>query len=300
MRSKPKTLFESQQVAMPIAKLLAHMGEQNMSGCVLLAPTGTQLHVLNGKLSAVEGFEPLGQILLSNGTINEDMLSEALRENQLLGQSLLTQGILSETLLQEALQAQARIGLSYVLRVPPASYTLYEPFPLPDLSAALPLKGDVLNSLDLAHDLPLSQAFRLAPYTSEIKLHPKEWALLRCLNGRRTLMSAMRMSGLDAPMAEKVARRLLQRGLLQASSTLGLKLITAIRKPADSRYHPPSSIQANLFLRSLAPELSVWQVACNLRLLPENASSLLAELYRAGLIEVIKGQREMERILEEF
>jgi len=283
-----------------VAEMLEHIASEGLRGTLILSPNGTRLHLRGRRLEAVENFEPLGRILLRQELITEDILIRMLSLSGPLGEDLMAEKLISERDLKRALVTQARLGLSYALRVPPDKCEWLEPEPLPLLGAGLEINGALLEALFSEEVLPLEQPFRLALQINNLTLDAQEWALLRCFNGRRSLLSAMRMSGLEAGQAEPVAHRLFRRGLLQASSISGTKLIVLARKPLSSSYHPPSAILSNLFLKAVRSDRSVWEIAELLKISPETACGIAAELHRSHLLEVVRGRREMEFLLEEF
>lgn len=290
----------SQASANPLLEILDHLAKEKSTGILVLSPDGTRFHFSKGKIEAAENFEPLGRILVEREGLDQHKLSQALKRSGPLGEELIAVGAIGERQLRQALQVQARVALSYALRVPPERMKWTDPEPLPMVCAGLEITQEWLKTLLSEQKLPLEQPFRLAQTHQEQTLSPEEWALLRWFNGRRTLISAMRLSGLEASIAEQVAHELLNKRLLQASSILGLKLITVVRRPVTASYHPPSSIQSNLFLKSLSANYNVWEVAQNLKIPVETACSLLAELCRSELLEVLHGSHELEQILEEF
>ena len=283
-----------------VAQMLEHIAAKSLRGTLILSPNGTRLHLRGNRLEAVENFEPLGRILLRQGHITEDILARMLALSGPLGEDLMAEKLVGERDLRRALVTQARLGLSYALRVPPDKCEWLEPEPLPLLGAGLEITPALLEALFSEEVLPLEQPFRLAPQTQNLTLDAQEWSLLRCFNGRRSLLSAMRMSGLEAGQAESKAHSLFRRGLLQASSISGTKLIVLARKPLSSSYHPPSAILSNLFLKAVRHDRSVWEIAELLKVNPEAACAIAAELYRSHLLEVVRGKREMEFLLDEF
>jgi hypothetical protein len=284
----------------PLLDILDHLSKEKLSGVLVLSPEGTRFHFEKGKVEAAENFEPLGRILVEREGLDERKLAQALQRSGPLGEELLAVGAIGERQLRQALQVQVRLALSYALRVPPERMKWTDPEPLPMTRAGIEISREWLETLLSEQQLPLDQPFRLAQTRQEQTLSPEEWALLRWLNGRRTLLSAMRLSGLEASVAEQVAHELMGKRLLQASSIMGLRLITAVRKPITASYHPPSSIQSNLFLKALHPDKNAWEVSRSLKLAPEMTCTLLAELHRSHLIEVLYGGHELEQILEEF
>ncbi|MBB6099908.1 hypothetical protein HNR42_003368 [Deinobacterium chartae] len=295
-----KPFMVARQEDLPFTEFLAYMVGQRMTGCVVLHPNSLKLHLRDGSLEAVEGGEPLGQILLRERLLNEDGLVTALREGGLLGQTLLRQGMLNASELSHALNLQARIGLSYALKVLPQSYELYRSVGLPAPHAGVQPSRVLIEALIQEESLPLNLPFRLAPQPASLTLQSEEWAVLRWMNGRRTLVSALQLSGLDPDRAREVSRTLFARRLLEPSAIVGLKLVVARRRVAGSAYHPPAAIQSNLFLKALNGQDSAWQIGERLRFRPEETATLLASLTREGLIEILRGQREVQRLLEEF
>jgi hypothetical protein len=148
--------------------------------------------------------------------------------------------------------------------------------------------------------LPTEISFHLAASTEAVALSADDWCLLRQMNGRRPLRSAMLRCGLAPDQAQRVAAGLLRRQLLEPAPVMGLKLIVAVRQRLTETKNPPSSIQGNLFLNALDGLDSVWTVAERLRPTPEGAAQLLASLHRDQLISVVLGSPELRRLLEEY
>ena len=58
--------------------------------------------------------------------------------------------------------------------------------------------------------------------------------------------------------------------------------------------------RANLFLKHLDGLTDAWTIAQKLKFSLEEAATLLVSLYRDGLVDVVRGQRELELLAEEF
>ncbi len=61
----------------------------------------------------------------------------------------------------------------------------------------------------------------------------------------------------------------MQRGLIEQTPVLGLRFIVPRRLPLDSTKHPPGGIRANLFLRHIDGQRSVWDIREKLACPPE-------------------------------
>ena len=108
------------------------------------------------------------------------------------------------------------------------------------------------------------------------------------------------MSGLRPQEAHDAALYLFQRGLLEPSAIAGLPLIVARLKPATEHRQPPASIRANLFLKHLNGETSMQHIVERLNYPLEEAALMLTGLYRDGVLDLLRGEHEMQRLLEEY
>lgn len=295
-----KPLLTGEHEVFTLHSVLINLARNRIGGTLIISPSGAKLHLRAGMLEAVEGAEPLGMLLVQREIMSEETLIAALKHGVPLGQWVLKAKLLTEQGLRDMLRLQARMGLSYLLKYPGQSYALYPEEPLPQPTANLPLTQAMIEAVGQEVNLPTEQPLRLAAAHESISLNRAEWNLARYLNGRRTLASAMRLSGLDTDVAERAARSLLNRSLLEPASVQGLRLIVPRRAKIGSNYHPPSSISANLFLKAVDGLRNAWQVGQSLQYEPEESATLLADLHREGLVEVVRGHKEFERLLEEF
>lgn len=293
--------FTAEHHQLPFADMLNFVVTRELTGSLHLEPSGVTLHLRRGMLDAAQGHEPLGQILLRRGYLTEDTLADALAGPDLLGQNLIYSGVLPLDHVQDALRYQAQLALAAALQTPPTRYTLRSAASsLPEPRAGL--GGDVLLAELVADDdlLPLRSAFHIAPTYGDVHLPHQAWQVLRLCNGRRTLERVLAASGLPPVEARDAVRYLIARRLIVQSAVIGLKLISVRLKPATSTYQPPAALRANLFLKHLDGLTDAWTIAQKLKFSLEEAATLLVSLYRDGLVEVVRGQRELELLAEEF
>lgn len=293
--------FTAEHHQLPFADMLSFVISRELSGTLHLEPSGVTLHFRRGILDAAQGHEPLGQILLGRGYLTEDVLSAALQGADMLGQNLIFSGILPLQHIQEALEHQAKLALASALYSAPARYTLRSSTAfLPEPRANLGGTRLLTELITRDEHLPLQSAFHIAPAFGDVHVPHEAWQLLRCCNGRRTLERAMQGSGLSPNAAREAARYLITRRLIVQSAVVGLKLIYVRLRPATSTYQPPAALRANLFLRHLDGLTDAWTVAQKLRFSLEEAATLLVSLYRDGVVDVVRGRRELELLTEEF
>ncbi|WP_135228928.1 hypothetical protein [Deinococcus fonticola] len=110
----------------------------------------------------------------------------------------------------------------------------------------------------------------------------------------------MQLSALAPGEARNAAQHLVQHGLLEPSAIAGLPMIVARLKPATEHRQPPASIRANLFLKHLNGETSMQKIIERLNYPLEEAALMLTGLYREGVLDLLRGQHEMQRLLEEY
>ena len=277
-------------------------------------PVKIGLRLERGILVGATGGEPLGQILLQTSAINEVALSEALRmqRGRLLG-IVLTEApfFVPHETIRRALERQLRGAIDRLLASPPTSFAFYRSdgaAPLhPRINAVL-LEGrdDLITncSSEDKDNLPLFDAWRMAAIDANTVLSPDEWALCRVLNGRRTLAQALeRFAAFEngIPRAKQAARSLFERNLLEPSAVAGLRMIVVARKrDVGAAYHPPAGMIANLFLRQLDGVQDAHRVGTALQLEPDKAASILASLCRDNVVDVVRGQLELQRLLEDY
>lgn len=151
-------------------------------------PQGITLHLHAGRVRAVQGHIPLGQLLLRESECSEETLQKALDMPGFLGQNLLDLGLKARHL-RQALRAQAQEALMALRLAPPQSYMMRLSSPLPPPGAGLE-RGEVMELLLGSQEaLPLANVYQLPG--AAISLETAEVELLRWINGRRTLQRAM-------------------------------------------------------------------------------------------------------------
>jgi hypothetical protein len=296
-----------------IEEAVQRFGTMSTASRLEFHPHGVSLFFERGFLVGCNGGEPLGQILLSRGHINEVTLSDALRlqGNRPLG-LVLTEApfFVEHETVRRALERQTRSVLEKLLAAPPSRYAFFRGSPAAPLHPRIPV-AQVLAPMGVGQtvpepvqELPLHDAWRMGTVVGDAVLTPDEWALCRVLNGRRTLAQAIeRFAGLEdgIPRAHRAARALLERNLLEPSAVAGLRTIIAARKrEVGASYHPPAGMIANLFLRQLDGVNDAYRVAMALKIDLDRAASILAGLYRDGVIDVVRGQLELNRLLEDY
>jgi hypothetical protein len=300
-----------------IEEAVQRFGTMSTPSRLSFEPHGVSLLFERGFLVGSIGGEPLGQILLSQNQINEVTLSEALRVqgNRPLG-IVLTEApfFVEHETIRRALERQTRNVLEKLLASPPTRYSFYRGAPAaplhPRISAvklreqATDVAMPVVAPETTDQSLPLHDAWRMGSIQTDAVLTPDEWALCRVLNGRRTLAQAIeRFAGLEngIPRAHAAVRSLLERNLLEPSAVSGLRTIIVRRKrEVGAAYHPPAGMVANLFLRQLDGQSDAYRVAMALKIDADKAASILASLYRDNVVDVIRGQLELNRLLEDY
>lgn len=298
LRTEP--LLTGHQDELSIQSVLIRLAGEKATGVLVLSPSGARIHLRTGLMEALEGVESLGETLVRLGMVNPSGLVRINSHSSDLHRRLLLEGLLSAEGLVEALRQQIRFGLSYLLRLQNQRYAFYRHPPLPSPTAALPVAQALLEAAEQQIPLPLSQPLRLARSEAALQLEVAEWSLLRWLNGRRSLGSALELSGLEEAEGQAAVRSLLAKGLLEPAAVQGLRLIVPERAHLGNNYHPPASIKANLFLKACDGERTAEQVGQEVKASAEETASLLCMLYREGLLAIRSGQHEFEHLLEEY
>lgn len=273
---------------------------EGWTGRITVFPARCKIHVQYGRISAIEGHLPLGQLLVGRGHISETQLAQALSCKGPLGRTLVQDGLISEAQLADLLSLQVQQALDDLRRHPPTFYSFRPREALPGPHAHLTLADLKKLEQPATTDLPDDSILRLAAHQHPVNLSPADWELLRWFNGRRTLARAIEMSGLPPAQARAAARHLSQRGLLEPSAIAGLPLIVARLKPATEHRQPPASIRANLFLKHLNGETTMQHIVQRLNYPLEEAALMLTGLYRDGVLDLLRGEHEMQRLLEEY
>lgn len=285
----------------PFEAVLATLSRVRASGRLQILPLDVALHLREGRLQAVSGLLPLGELCLVHEALSEEEIAEALKSGvQPLGQALLQRGLPRERL-RDLLATQAQMGIALLLQHLSGQRFVFVPAPpLPPPDADLELGPILLSWARSTYPLPLGTPMELAPTQGAVALDEAEWKLLRLMNGRRTLANVLRFSGLKPQVAWAKAEGLLRRGLIRPSALWGLRFVVPRRTPRRANYHPPSSLTANLFLKWVNGERNATQIGAILGLSAHETALYLVDLYRENLIEIVQGRVEMERLLEEF
>ncbi len=272
---------------------------EKWTGCLRAFPQRYRIFLNDGYICAIEGHTPLGQILVQKGYLRERQLAVSLGQHNVLGYTLLQDGLVSETQLREALLFQAYQALEDMRQSPPTFYSFRAQAALPSPHAALTLKS--LSQLSGPPKVVSTSAvLSLAPHDSDVRISRTGWELLRWFNGRRTVGRVIELSGLGAAEAQDSLQQLIEDRLLEPSAISGLPLIVARLKPATEHRQPPASIRANLFLKHLNGKSSVQEIVERLHYPVEEAALMLTGLYRDGVLDLLSGQHEMQRLLEEY
>lgn len=262
-----------------------------------ISSLGMTLHFQEGRIEAVSGFRPLGEVLVQQGLVSADTVQQALRGTQSLGQSLLRNRIISSLQLRSALRQQVRDSIDYLFDNPPEHYELEaaQPLPLPTAN----IDGQEILSREIKQPLSMSLAYQIAPQEGEVTLSPRSWQVLRYINGKRKLRRVLKRSELPEEEFQEIVRDLLQRDLIEPVVQLGLRFIVPKRKPLSSTTHPPAAIRANLFLKHVNGEQSAWAIQKKLGFPSDEVKAILTSLYRDNLIEIVGGQDEFLALLDE-
>lgn len=292
--------FEEQHTDWPVQECLAYIVSQRLQGKLTVEPAGTIYHFRAGRLEAVERGRPLGEILCEDGWVSEADVKEALGQGGFLGQVLLDSGKISTVQLRAALRKQARAALQDLDQNPPVRYTFGSSDQLPTTGAAL-MAGEVIcETLFVNDSTSMDGVFQMAKLEQNIQLSPVEWELLRQINGRRTTERVVELSGVPPSQAKEAIRVLLEQGCIEQSAITGLKFIKVRTLEATNVRQPPSTIKSNLFLKQLTGDSSVAYVASQLKMSMEEATLLLTSLFRDGWIEVVEGEEEFKKLLENY
>lgn len=268
-------------------------------GRIHVQPLGLRISVQDGAISSIEGYVTLGELAISERLLTPQQVEEAVAEGGMLGRTLLQKLWLRPQQLQRLLTMQAAQSLQFLREHEMQEYTFEE-------QPRLPWPHAMLTALDLglqftrAEVVAIDHPYRLAAQRQPLIMTPAEWEVLRWVNGRRTLRRAAEISNLPREQALAAAAALLARDLLEPSAIMGLPRLFVRLLPSGTARQPPATIRANLFLKHLGGEQSIQGVIDRLNYPVEEAALLVTGLYRDNLIEVVQGEEEMRRLLEEF
>ncbi len=249
-------------------EMLSFVLSRRMSTRLTVRKLNITLYIHEGRLEAASGYVHLGDVLVGQGVIEPDVRLPTLTPEESFGHHLLRQRRITGLQLRNALRQQAQETLLFLLPQPDLDYDLQDARPLPVPNANL--EGQELLTQMLAQQpLSMRTAYQLSDVKEAVSLEPACWQLLRWINGRRTLGRVIELAALPLEAAQEAARSLLQRGLIEQTPVLGLRFIVPRRLPLDSTKHPPGGIRANLFLRHIDGQRSVWDIREKLACPPE-------------------------------
>lgn len=295
-----RTAFTDTHERWPLHECLAYLLSQRVTGRLRLEPQGLTLHLHDGRVDAAQGGVPLGTLLLRQGLVDDHTLRAAVSSGHLVGQALLRTRAVTALQLRAALRAQISHALPELAVAPPDHYSFTPGEPLPVPGAGLPGGEVIAQLLNVSGALPLGSVFQVAALAHAVTVSPEVWALLRWVNGRRTLRRVLELSGLAPEPAQAAVRLMIEQELVEPSAVTGLKFIVPRVLPASNVRQPPAGIRGNLFIKHLDGRQDVWSVTRKLNVPQEEAASLLTALYRDNLLEIVHGQPEFQRLLEQY
>ncbi len=277
-------------------------------GWLEFAPSGLALRLHRGAVVGVRGSEPLGTILVGQGILSETELSQALSAtgSQNLGQRLLEAPFeVPQSLIRDCLRQQIEGVLDRLQIEPQQRFKFYRADSPSGLYARLELK-DFKAKLDFAPSLQLEDVYRMAlmPDETSVQLSLDEWRVCRLLTGRRTLRQVLERSGSDHDgygRAYKALEVCMARGLLELAAVSGLRTIFLKRKrEIPASYHPPAGMVANLFLKNLDGKRDARSIGDELKIEPDKIALIVTGLHRDRVVDVIQGQTELDRLVEDY
>jgi hypothetical protein len=280
-------------------------------GWLEFSPSGLMLRLHRGSVVGSRGGEPLGTILVGQGILSESELSEALKMRGQMSLGLvLTQPPyeVPTSLIKDCLRQQIEGVIDRLQFEPQERFKFYRAESPTGLFARLDLKDLVQRKakIDFAPSLPLEDTFRMAimPDESKIQLTLDEWRVCRLLTGRRTLRQVLERSGSDHDgyaRAYQALESVMQRGLLEMSAVSGLRTIFLRRKrEIPASYHPPAGMIANLFLKNLDGKRDTRSVGDELNIEPDKIALIVTGLYRDRVVDIIQGETELLRLVEDY
>jgi hypothetical protein len=281
-------------------------------GWLEFLPSGLALRLHRGAVVGARGGEPLGTILVGQGILGESEFSEALsslQANQSLGERLLLAPFsVPKSLIQDCLRQQIEGVIDRLQFEPQQRFKFYRAETPTGLYARLEVKEVVQRkaTLDFAPSLPLEDVYRMAlmPDESNIYLSLDQWRVCRLLTGRRTLRQVLERSGSDHDgyaRAYKALEAVMARGLLELAAVSGLRTIFLRRKREIlASYHPPAGMIANLFLKSLDGTRDARSIGDELKIEPDKIALIVTGLHRDQVVDVIQGQTELNRLIEDY
>jgi hypothetical protein len=281
-------------------------------GWLEFLPGGLILRLHRGAVVGARGGEPLGTILVGQGILSESEFSAALgsrQAEQSLGERLLEAPFLvPKSLIQDCLRQQIEGVIDRLQFEPQQRFKFYRADSPSGLYSRIEVKE--LNQrqlkVDFSSTLQLEEVYRMAqmPDESSIQLSLDEWRVCRLLTGRRTLKQVLERSGSDHDgyaRAYKAIEAVLARGLLELAAVAGLRTIFLRRKrEIPASYHPPAGMVANLFLKNLDGKRDARSIGDELSIEPDKIALIVTGLHRDRVVDVIQGQTELNRLVEDY
>ena len=280
-------------------------------GWLEFEPSGLALRLHRSAVVGSRGGEPLGTILVGQGILSESELSEALRvRGQYTLGEMLTQPPyeVPESLLRDCLRQQTEAVIDRLQIESQQRFKFYRAEAPSGLFARLDLRDLQQRKvkLDFEPSLPLDDAFRMAmlPLEGIVQLSLDEWRVCRMLTGRRTLRQVLERSGSDHDgyaKAYKALESVMNRGLLEVAAVSGLRTIFLLRKrEIPASYHPPAGMIANLFLKNLDGKRDARSIGDELKIDPDKIALIVTGLHRDRVVDVVQGQTELNRLVEDY
>ncbi|MFN3266962.1 MAG: hypothetical protein ACK41E_08995 [Deinococcales bacterium] len=311
--SAARATFEGRLEQQELMVVVERFSRLVTPGWIEFRPGGLALRLHRGAVVGSRGGEPLGAILLGRGMVSELELAQALGLSKENGKSLgvvLTERpfFVPESLIQDCLRQQIE-GVVDRLEAEQQQYFRFFRANSPTgLYVRLEIQSlkERKQNLAATSNLPLEEVYRLAiaPEEDEVHLSADEWRVCRLLTGRRTLRQVLERSESEQSSyarAHKALESLLRRGLLETSVVSGLRTIFLRRKKEiPASYHPPAGIVSNLFFKNLDGKRDTRAIGDELRLEPDKIALIVAGLFRDGVVEVVQGESELKRLLEDY
>lgn len=283
----------------PFWEMLSYLVSHKLSRVVSVRGLGITLYVREGRLEAASGYRLLGEVLIQHHFVDPTEIAPALASGQSLGQYFLGKRRITGLQLRAALRQQVRETLDHLLSQTDLPYDLGPAQTLPSPTASI--EGTEFLAQTLGRQpLALGMVYQLADLKQEFTVDVRSWQVLRWINGRRTLSRVVQRSGLQTEEVGEAIRGLLQHGAIEQTNLLGLRFIVPRRLPLDSTKHPPGNLRANLFLKHIDGQQNVWQIQSVLNLAADETMTVLASLHRDGLVEIMQGRQEFDRLMHTF
>jgi hypothetical protein len=310
---KRKPAFSGDFTAQPWIEQLNSWATSNSSISVFFEPLNLELLLWQGTLVGASGVEPLGEILVRRGIITEQQLYFAMRDQlgRSLGEVLQDEPFqVSRDQIVSALEAQIVLVLQTLFDKPPAKFSAFHLMELPSVHPSLSVNAALVEARG-THEGAYGGVFieailRLNPLKhGEITLSEDEWRVCSLVNGRRNLRNVIRLFQIsDASgsrfsawsRAHRAATRLFEAGWLEYAAVHGLRTIVLRHRKSGYEPHP----KAQVFLEALDGQTTAAEVAARVRLEPVETARILTALLRDDRVAIVKGQSEIDRLLEEY